>query len=132
MIFVKKFTWPDFRAESCQKSGSSRLGKNHLNISREVLGLAIGLGLKEVATVCRCIIKRNINSATVGSSPKRIWSTTLFQVLSLLEGPGALDPGVASDCLGWVASHLAEVRAVYQNDYLMEFVKKSRYFYSQA
>ena len=33
--------------------------------SREVLGLAVGLGLTEVATVCRCIIKRNINSTTV-------------------------------------------------------------------
>ena len=51
-----------------------------------------------------------------------------FQVLSLLEGPGALDPGVASDCLGWVASHLAEVRAVYQNDYLVEVVKKKSIF----
>ena len=33
-----------------------------------------------------------------------------FQVLSLIEGPGALDPGVTSDCLDWIATHLAEVR----------------------
>ena len=87
MRFVKKFTWPDFRAESCQKSGSSRLGKNHLNISREVLGLAIGLGLKEVATVCRCIIKRNINSATVGSSPKKNLVNNSFSGFVTSRGP---------------------------------------------
>ena len=36
----------------------------------------------------------------------------IFQVLSLLEGPGSLDPGVSSDCLDWIGSHLPEVGAM--------------------
>ena len=66
--------------------------------------------MTEVATVCRCIIKRNINSNTVGPFKNKSSILTQFQVLSLLEGPGALDPGVTSDCLDWIATHLAEVR----------------------
>ena len=44
------------------------------------------------------------------SLPEKQLNIYPTQVLSLLEGPGALDPGVTSDCLDWVASHLAEVR----------------------
>jgi len=67
---------------------------DNVKLAKEVLAAAKALGLEEVATVCRCILRRNITAHTV---------------LPLLEEPGGSDPVVAADCIAFISANLHQV-----------------------